>query len=65
MRDFKKSDGALRQGGDVIFSFIFQHKQTWPVTLMCEALSVSTSGFYAWLSRPSSEGCDRRTGHFG
>ena len=37
------------------FSFIEQHKGRWPVTLMCQALSVSTSGFYAWLSRPTSE----------
>jgi len=44
----------------VIFSFIEQHKQTWPVSLMCGALSVSTSGFYAWLSRPTSEQERRR-----
>jgi putative transposase len=39
----------------VTFSFIEQYKSRWPVTLMCETLSVSTSGFYAWLSRPVSE----------
>jgi transposase InsO family protein len=39
----------------VTFSFIEGHKSRWPVTLLCEALSVSTSGFYAWLSRPQSE----------
>lgn len=44
----------------MIFSFIEQHKQTWPVSLMCGALSVSTSGFYAWLSRPASEQERRR-----
>ena len=44
----------------MIFSFIAQHKQTWPVTLLCGALSVSTSGFYAWLSRPQSEQERRR-----
>ena len=44
----------------MIFSFIEQHKQTWPVTLLCGTLSVSTSGFYAWLSRPSSEQERRR-----
>jgi putative transposase len=26
----------------------------WPVELICEALGVSRSGFYAWLSRPRS-----------
>ena len=42
------------------FSFIEQHKGLWPVTLMCQALSVSTSGFYAFLSRPTSEQERRR-----
>lgn len=27
----------------------------WPVQLMCEALGVSRSGFYAWLTRPKSK----------
>jgi putative transposase len=44
----------------VIFSFIEQHKQHWPVTLMCDVFSVSTSGFYAWMSRPASEQERRR-----
>jgi putative transposase len=39
----------------VTFSFIEGHKSRWPVTLLCQALSVSTSGFYSWLSRPQSE----------
>jgi putative transposase len=39
----------------VIFSFVEQHKQLWPVTLMCDVFAVSTSGFYAWLMRPTSE----------
>jgi transposase InsO family protein len=44
----------------VIFSFIDEHKHTWPVTLMCDALAVSTSGFYAWMARPTSEQETRR-----
>jgi putative transposase len=44
----------------VIFAFIAQHKQHWPVTLMCAVFSVSTSGFYAWLVRPTSEQERRR-----
>jgi transposase InsO family protein len=38
----------------VIFSFIHQHKDVWPVTLRCDTLGVSPQGFYAWCSRPTS-----------
>lgn len=31
-----------------------KHRAVWPIRLMCEALGVSRSGFYAWLSRPRS-----------
>jgi transposase InsO family protein len=44
----------------VIFSFIEQHKDRWPVTLMCATLDVSPQGFYAWRSRPPSEQQQRR-----
>jgi putative transposase len=44
----------------VIFSFIQQHKEVWPVTLLCNTLGVSPAGFYAWLQRPPSEQQHRR-----
>lgn len=44
----------------MIFSFIEEHKLHWPITLMCKTLSVSTSGFYAWMARPTSEQETRR-----
>jgi putative transposase len=44
----------------VIFSFIFQHKDAWPVTLLCNTLGVSPAGFYAWLQRPRSAQQQRR-----
>jgi putative transposase len=36
----------------VKFGFVAKHRGAWPVNLMCEALGVSRSGFYAWLTRP-------------
>lgn len=44
----------------MIFSFIFQHKDAWPVTLLCNTLGVSPAGFYAWLQRPRSAQQQRR-----
>ena len=36
------------------FGFVAKHRGAWPVTMVCEALGVSRSGFYAWLVRPRS-----------
>lgn len=33
------------------FGFVAKHRVIWPVELTCEALGVSRSGFYAWLTR--------------
>ncbi len=36
------------------FEFVAKHRGAWPVNMLCEALGVSRSGFYAWLVRPPS-----------
>ena len=37
------------------FQFIAQHSQQYAVTLLCQALDVSVSGYYAWCQREVSE----------
>lgn len=33
------------------FTFIQEHRRTWPIDVMCRVLAVSRSGFFAWLRR--------------
>jgi putative transposase len=37
------------------FQFIEDHRDEFPVRLMCKVLEVSTSGYYAWRGRPPSK----------
>jgi hypothetical protein len=38
----------------VKFQFIRDHREHFPVRLMCQVLDASSSGFYDWLRRPES-----------
>jgi transposase InsO family protein len=40
--------------------FIEQHKDQWPVRLLCATLEVSPAGYYAWRTRPASAARQRR-----
>jgi transposase InsO family protein len=44
----------------VTFRFIDGHRDEWPVRLLCEALEVSTAGYYAWRRRPTGARQQRR-----
>lgn len=37
------------------FRFIAEHRDQWPVRLLCETLEVSPAGYYAWRGRPASD----------
>lgn len=39
----------------MIFRFMQQHQTEFPISVMCEVLSVSRSGFYAWRKNPESK----------
>src|SRR4029453_1627616 len=53
-RHFKKGWGDLLGTAEMRFRLIEDHRDIWPVHVMCAALSVLPSGYYAWRSRPDS-----------
>lgn len=44
----------------MIFAFIQDHQDTWPVAVLCDTLGVSRAGFYAWQKRTTSDQQQRR-----
>uniref|UniRef100_UPI002E1D60A6 IS3 family transposase n=1 Tax=Anoxybacteroides rupiense TaxID=311460 RepID=UPI002E1D60A6 len=54
MSDFKKGVRHLHQKPEVIYAFIFQHRNEFRVVKICQVLCVSKSEYYAWLKRPKS-----------
>ena len=42
------------------YRFIDEHKDQWPVRMLCETLAVSPAGYYAWRQRPRSARRERQ-----
>lgn len=42
------------------YAFVNEHEAAWPVAWMCDALGVSTAGYYSWLLRDTSPQDQRR-----
>ncbi len=53
-RDIAKSRGVLRAGHAARYAWIYQMRVTYPVSLVCEVLEVSASGYFNWLRRRHS-----------
>lgn len=51
-RHFRKVDRDLCRNPDMSFRFIEDHREAYPVRLMCAVLEVSPAGYYAWRERP-------------
>src|SRR5690625_7459712 len=49
----KKSAVVLRKGAQVRYAFIARQRAHYPLNVLCRVLSVSVSGFHAFLHRSS------------
>nr|WP_175962623.1 IS3 family transposase [Burkholderia pyrrocinia] len=52
---FKKSVCVLREGVDVKYAFIERNRHHWPISVLCEVLDVSPSGFHQRRQRTAQD----------
>lgn len=50
----KKSRARLRGSQPMTFRFDDEHRDVWPVSVICRVLGISPSGYSAWRQRPES-----------
>ena len=55
---FKKSPGLLCPRVELRSALIAEYQDMWPVSVLCEGLDVSRSGFYEYLPRHAQESGD-------
>ncbi|MCH7830990.1 MAG: IS3 family transposase [Proteobacteria bacterium] len=51
----KKGDGILCSRNEVKYSFITRHKNTWPISLQCSVLGVTSNGYYSDRARKKNK----------
>jgi hypothetical protein len=49
----KKGRGLVREGSDMRFAFIANHRSIWPVAWLCEALDVSSAAVQIKVTVPA------------
>ena len=49
--DFDRAPSAGGRRGELRYAFIAEQQGQWPVSILCEMLEVSRSGFYDYPSR--------------
>ncbi|WP_420804614.1 IS3 family transposase [Thioclava pacifica] len=51
----KKANRVFRQGCQVRYAFVAEHRGQFSIRAMCRCLRIQPSGFYAWLKAPLSK----------
>jgi putative transposase len=58
-RQLKMERDILKRAAEWKFAFVHDHRDTWPVTVVCRVLEVTAAGYYASRKRPVSDRAKR------